>query len=272
MALASHVSADMMSKQVRRPKLSMLMRSLLIIPMLANLLACTSIAREESPAVPKFKSIAIVNKGVSEELKARFGKEHEDPETAVGFLAGASSGAYVGAEGILFCSDPMCALAAVSVGALIGGVSGGLASLDADSQKELSEDQLRILDNLFAQILQQRTINQDIERSLMRRIPTGRLLAIEGADTLLQYRLYDVRFAETSSNKYALTLKTVMLFGWNRDTPQAVSTHRTYEHTSQPLQMEDWVQDDGTTLNQAFDACIEGITDKMLADIQFESR
>jgi hypothetical protein len=34
--------------------------------------------------------------------------------------------------------------------------------------------------------------------------------------------------------------------------------------------MTDWVQDDGETLNLAFDSCIEGLTEKMVADIQFE--
>lgn len=162
-----------------------------------------------------------------------------------------------------------CTVFAVPVGAIIGAISGGLSAIAADSQNDLSKDQLLVLDSLFGQILQQRRINEDIENSLMRRFPAERLRGIPEADTLLQYRLYDVRFAKSSSKKYALTLKTVMLFSWNRHNAQAVSTHRTYEHSSQSLKMEDWVQDDGETLNLAFDSCIEGIAEKMIADIQF---
>jgi len=62
-----------------------------------------------------------------------------------------------------------------------------------------------------------------------------------------------------------------MLIDWNRNSPRTVSTHKTYEQTSHSLQMEDWVQDDGKTLNLAFDACIKGLTEKMVEDIQFDT-
>lgn len=81
-----------------------------------------------------------------------------------------------------------------------------------------------------------------------------------------------MRFFKTSPGKFALALKTVMLFKWNRNGAQAASTHRTYEHISQSLEMKDWVQDDGKTLNLAFDSCIDGLTEKMVADIQFDNR
>lgn len=60
-----------------------------------------------------------------------------------------------------------------------------------------------------------------------------------------------------------------MLIDWNRNSPPKVSAHRTYEHTSHSLPMEDWVQDDGQTLNLAFDACIKGLAEKMGEDIRF---
>lgn len=256
----------------------MIMRYLLIITLLGSLAACTSTARDESPVIPQFESIAIVNMGVSDDLKARFGFVPEDSTTDSGALAGGSAGALAGAGAgaLIGCVGfpYICAMvtaASATYGAMVGAAGGGLAAYAADSQKKLSYEQLLVLDNLFAQTLQHRSINQDIEHSLMQQVPAEKLTAIEGASTLLQYRLYDVRFAMTSSKKYALTLKTVMLFNWNRNSPKTVSTHRTYEHSSQSLAMEDWVQDDGQTLNAAFDDCIEGVTDKMLADIQFES-
>jgi hypothetical protein len=261
-----------MRKQVIVRLLSAVLRSLLIISMLANLNACTNAVRQDSPPIPKFASVAIVNKGTTNELKARFGVAPEDSSTDTGVLAGAGTGAMVAAHSSLACVGFVfiCALGAVPVGALIGAVSGGLADHAIDSQKELSKEQLLVLDDLFAQIVQQRTIHHDIENSLKRHIPVGRLMDISEADTLLQFRLYDVRFSKTSLRKYALTLKTVMLIDWNRNSGQTSSTHRIYEHTSHSLQMEDWVQDHGKTLNLAFDACIEGLTEKMIEDIQFE--
>ena len=261
-----------MRKQVIVRLFSAVLRSLLIISMLANLNACTNSVRQDSPPIPKFDSVAIVNKGITNELKARFGVAPEDLGTDAGVLAGASTGAVVGAHTSLVCLGfvYLCALTLVPFGAVIGAVGGGLADLAVDSQKQLSQKQLLVLDDLFAQITQQRTIHLEIENSLKRHLPPERLMDTSEADTLLQFRLYDVRFSKTSLRKYALTLKTVMLFKWNRNSHQTSSTHKIYEHTSRSLQMEDWVQDDGKTLNLAFDVCIEGLTEKMIEDIQFE--
>jgi hypothetical protein len=261
-----------MSEQVNLRLFSTALRWLLTISMFANLNACTNAQRKDPPSIPKFETVAIVNKGISNELRARFGAAPEDSSTDAGVIAGASTGAAVGAHASLSCMGFVfvCALAAVPAGAIIGALSGGLADYAVDSQKEPSREQLQVLDSLFGQVLQQRSINQDIESSLMRLVPVGRLKNISEAETLLQYRLYDVRFSKTSPRKYALTLKTVMLINWGRGSPQPLSTHRTYEHTSQSLQMDDWIRDDGKTLNLAFDACIEGLTEKMVRDIQFE--
>ena len=123
----------------------------------------------------------------------------------------------------------------------------------------------------FVEISQQRTINLEIEESLMGKVPPERVKDSPDATALLQFRLYDVRFSKTSSRKYALTLKTVMLFKWDRTKRPPSSSSRVYEHTSIALPMEDWVNNGGINLNQAFDTCIEGLTDKMIKDIQFQS-
>ena len=263
-----------MRKQVRVSLLFAVLRMLLIISMIANLSACTKAVHQDSPPIPRFYTVAIVNKGATDELKARFGVAPGDAGSGVetGALAGAGAGAAVGAHVSLVCVGFvfLCAVATVPFGAAIGAISGGLADHAVDTQKELSIEHLTVLDDLFAQIAQQRTIHQEIEKNLKQNIPVERLMDISEADALLQFRLYDVRFSKTSLRKYALTLKTVMLIEWNRNSHQTSSTHRTYEHTSRSLQMEDWVQDRGTTLNLAFDACIEGLTEKMIEDIQFE--
>ena len=261
-----------MRKQVIVRLFSAVLRLLLIISMLPNLNACINAARQDSPPIPKFDSVAVVNKGATDELKTRFGVAPENSGTETGVLAGAGTGAAIGVHTSLACGPYffLCALATVPVGSLVGALGGGLADQTIDSQKELSKEQLLVLDDLFAKIVQQRTIHQEIESSLKRHIPMERLMEISEADTLLQYRLYDVRFSKTSLRKYALTLKTVMLIEWNRNSGQTSSTHKIYEHTSDSLQMEDWVQDHGKTLNLAFDACIEGLTKKMIEDIQFE--
>lgn len=261
-----------MRKPVNVRSYSTVLHSLLIICILVNSNACRHTVHQDSPPIPTFDSVAIVNKGTTDELKARFGVAPKDSGTDEGVLAGASTGAVVGAKASLACLGfvYLCALALVPFGATIGAVGGGLADHVVDSQKDLSKKQLLVLDNLFGQIAQQRTIHLEIENSLKRQIPPERLVDIAEADTLLQFRLYDIRFTPASFGKYALTLKTVMLIKWNRTGRQTSSTHKIYEHTSRSLSMEDWVQDDGKTLNLTFDACIEGLTEKMMMDIQFK--
>ena len=67
-----------MIKQVIVGLFTVTLRSLLIIAMLANVNACTNAVRQDPPSIPKFESVAIVNKGISNELKARFGVAPED--------------------------------------------------------------------------------------------------------------------------------------------------------------------------------------------------
>lgn len=222
MYLTSGASGNRTGNQVISRLFTVGPRSLLTIAMLVNLNACTDSLRQDSPPIPKFKSVAIVNKGVSNELKARFGVAPEDSSTDTGVLAGAGTGAMVAAHASLGCVGfvILCALATVPVGAMLGAVGGGLADHAVDSQKRLSREQLLVLDGLFAQVLQQRTINEEIESSLLLQVPVERNRDVSEADTLLQFRLYDVRFSKTSQRKYPLTLKTVMLIDWNRTDPR----------------------------------------------------
>lgn len=78
-------------------------RSFLIIAMLVNVNACTNAVRRDSPPIPKFESVAIVNKGVTNELKARFGVAPEDSSTDAGVFAGASTGAIAAAQASMGC-------------------------------------------------------------------------------------------------------------------------------------------------------------------------
>jgi hypothetical protein len=257
--------------QVIERHFSAVLRSLLTISILANLYACASSGHKNSLPIPKFESVVIVNKGATEELKARFGTVPEDSRIG----AGAATGAMLAGTGTAMFCGPfflLCAIGTVGF-ATLGAVGGGLAGAAVDAAAQNTQlppnEQLLLLDKQFVDISRQRTLHLDIEDSLKRQIPPDRQKDISQADALLQFRLYDVRFTEASKRKYALTLKTVMLVSWNRDLRQSSSTHRTYEHTSQALPIENWIQDEGKTLNQAFDTCIAGLTEKMTSDIQF---
>ena len=258
-----------MRKQVIARSFSAVLRMFLAISVLVNLNACSHAGRNNPSQIPQFESVAIVNKGVTDELKVRFGVADQD--SSIG--AGAATGAVLAGAGTAVICGPfifLCAISTVTFAAA-GAIGGGLAGAAADSQKTHTPptEQLLLLDNQFVEISQSRTIHQEIEVSLMRKIPPERVKDNSEAAAILQFRLYDVRFSRTSGSKYALTLKSVMLFKWNRDTSQPSSTHRTYGQTSQALPLDNWVEDEGKTLNLAFDSCIAGLTKKMAEDIQF---
>jgi hypothetical protein len=222
--------------------------------------------------MPMFESVAIVSKGATSDLKARFGVAPEDSSTGDGINAGAGAGALAGAGTALACGPFvfLCATATVPIGALVGAVGGGLAGSASDSQKMPPKEQLLVLDELFVEISRQRTIHMEIRDTLEKQIPPDRLADTSVTDALIQLNLSDVRFTRTFSGKYAWTLKSVMVVTWNRNTHRPRHSYKIYEYTSRSLPLDDWVQNDGEILNRALDACVEGMVEQMVGDIRFK--
>jgi len=221
--------------------------------------------------MPVFKSVAIVSKGATSDLRARFGVAPEDIVSADSADFGWGAGALAGA-GLAVACGPfvfLCATATVPIGALVGAVGGGLAGTASDSHKMPPQEQLLVLDKLFADIYQRRTIHMEIRDTLEKQIPPDRLADISVADALIQLNLSDVRFTRTFSGKYAWTLKSVMVVTWNRNTHRPRHSYKIYNYTSDSLPLDDWVQNDGEILNQALDACVEGMVEQMAGDIWF---
>ena len=114
-----------MKTQVIERHFSAVLRSLLTISILANLYACASSGHKNSLPIPKFESVVIVNKGATEELKARFGTLPEDSRIG----AGAATGAMLAGTGTAMFCGPfflLCAIGTVGF-ATLGAVGGGLA-------------------------------------------------------------------------------------------------------------------------------------------------
>ena len=222
--------------------------------------------------MPMFESVAIVSKGATSDLKARFGVPPEDKIFQESAVAGAGAGALAGAGTALACGPFvfLCATATVPIGALVGAVGGGLAGSASDSQKMPPKEQLLVLDELFVEISRQRTIHLEIRDSLEKQIPPDRLADTSVTDALIQLNLSDVRFTRTFSGKYAWTLKSVMVVTWNRNTHRPRHSYKIYQYTSRSLPLDDWVQNDGEILNQALDACVEGMVEQMAGDIRFK--
>jgi hypothetical protein len=222
--------------------------------------------------MPMFESVAIVSKGATSDLKARFGVPPEDKISQESAVAGAGAGAVAGAGWAMACGPYffICAMATVPVGALVGATAGGLAGAASDSHKMPPQEQLLVLDNLFVDIYEQRSIHMEIRDTLEKQIPPDRLADTSVTDALIQLNLSDVRFTRTLTGKYAWTLKSVMVVTWNRNTPRPRHSYKIYDYTSRSLPLDDWVQNDGEILNQALDACVEGMVEQMAGDIRFK--
>jgi hypothetical protein len=73
------------------------------------------------------------------------------------------------------------------------------------------QEQLMVLDNLFVDIYEQRSIHMEMRNTLEQQIPPDRLADTSVTDALIQLNLSDVRFTRTFSGKYAWTLKPIMV-------------------------------------------------------------
>jgi hypothetical protein len=234
--------------------------------------ACTSTAPERSTPMPLFDSVAIVSKGATSDLKARFGIAPEDEIVEESMLAGAGAGMAAGAGWAAVCGPYffICALATVPAGALVGGAAGGLVGAASDAHKTPPDEQLLALDKLFADIYQRHILHMEIRDNLEKQIPPDRLADSSEAGALVQLRLSDVRFTRTFSGKYEWTLKSVMVVTWNRNTGQMRHSYKIYDYASRALSLDEWMKNDGEMLNSALDESVEGMAEQMADDIQFK--
>jgi len=221
--------------------------------------------------MPKFESVVIVSKGPTDELKARFGAALGNSSSVAGAGAGAGAGALAGAGTAMTCGPYVifCFPILMSLGALVGAVGGGLADAGVDTLKKPSQEQLLVLEKLFGDVAEQRTLHLEVRDALVRQIPPNRLADTSLAEGLLQLSFFDIRFTQTSTGKYTLTLKYLMIAQWNRNTRHLSNGRRLYRHTTRALSLKEWVGNDGEILNQSFDDCVDGLVEQMVQDIQF---
>lgn len=247
------------------------LRFLTLILLIYFVSACTYAVNSESPPFPRFDSVHIVSKGATDELKARFGVTPDNSSAGVGAGVGAGAGMAAAAGASLACGPfvLLCALATMPTGALLGAAGGSLAGAAVDTQKRPPEDQLLILDKLFVEISQQRTIHREILEALEQQIPPGRLVDASEAGALLQLNLYDVRFMQDSLDEYSLTLQALLEAQWNRQTRHMRNGKRVYRVSSRSMPLDGWLQDGGKALNLAFDTGIERLVEQMVEDIRF---
>jgi len=235
--------------------------------------ACTQNVPPDKPSLPTFESVAIVSMGPSEELKARFGAVPGNSDSDAGVGIGAGAGALTGAGLSLGCGPfyvMFCAPILSITGALVGAVGGGLADMGVDKLREPSPEQIRALDELFGEIAEQRALDAEIRDALVRQIPPHRLADASLAEALLQISLFDVLFTQTSSGKFTLTLKSLVIAQWNHETRHLNHGRRLYRYTTPELSLKEWLENDGRILNQAFDDCVNGLAEQMAEDIHFD--
>jgi hypothetical protein len=234
--------------------------------------ACAHGISQDTPPLPPFESVTIVSRGPTDELKARFGVTSDNSSVGKGAGAGMGAGALAGI-GLSAACGPfflVCALGAIPTAMMVGGTGGAAVGATVDLTKKPTEEQLLVLDELFLDIAQQRTIHLEIRDALRRQVSPQRQAIGDDADAIIELSLSDVRFMQNSSGDYALKLTAIMRAQWNRNLRQMRNGKRVYQESSRSLPMDDWLQDDGRTLNLAFDGCVEGLVEQMAQDIRFK--
>ena len=243
-----------------------------VIAFLLVSVACTSTPPERSPPIPAIKSVAIISKGPTRELQARFGVAPENRVAGKAAAVGTGAGALAGLGWAAVCGPYFffCALAVAPTTALAGGAAGGLAGTASDIHKTPPDEQMFALDRQFREIYQQRTLHMDIRDSLENQLPADRLAEPATADALVELNLSDIRFTRTFSNKYQWTLKSVMVVTWNRDRDQPRHSYKIYDFASSALPLDDWLENDGEMLNRGLDESVAGLTRQMATDLRIK--
>ena len=244
---------------------------LLIISFLSLPGGCFYNVHEDTPPLPRVQSIAVISNGPTEELQARFGVTPDNSSAGVAVGTGMGAGAAAGA-GVAFACGPfvlLCALLTVPTGALVGAAGGGAVGAAVDASKKPPEEQLIELDGVFVEISQERTIHLEVRDALKHQIPPEKLASISESDALLELSLSDAYFKQDSADYYSLTLRSVVKIEWNRGKRQVRRGKRLYHYTTRKLLLEEWLENDGKLLNDAFDECVEGIVEQIAEDIRF---
>ena len=219
------------------------------------------------PALPEFESMAVISKGPSDDLKARFSRESTKSGAAVGAGAGATAGA-----GAAMACGPwylLCAMGTIPAGAIVGAVGGAGVGAVMDSNRKPTEEELDQLEASFEDISRERTLHKEIETKVVRQIPKKLKAKPADAEALVELVLADVRFAHINDGAFALELEIAVTAQWNRGTKSPRTSKRFYNCRSNAEYIEYWADEDGSRLNTALDDCVQSLADDFGDDLRF---
>jgi hypothetical protein len=117
------------------------LRNVPLISLIVVFSACTYAVQPDVRPLPPVESVAVVSKGPTDELKARFGVTEDNSSVGKGAAAGMGVGA-AAAIGVSAACGPfflICALGSLPAGMLVGGVGGAGVGATVDTQKKPTE-------------------------------------------------------------------------------------------------------------------------------------
>jgi len=175
---------------------------------------------------------------------------------ATGAAAGAFGGLTASFLGSLVCGPyfPVCfaatAPATIGATALVGGVMGMSGISDEDAAKIIPQ-----LEALQAN----RNINQEIATALGEALPVSSLVPPGVADARISLHLKSLRLVKGFGQNIVFSLTVVTSYEWSLNKPGPQHASRTFTCDTSLRPIDEWVNDDGATIEQELNHCIKDI-------------
>ena len=206
---------------------------------------------EPKLAIPASATVAVISKGVDQDLKARFNRDSTDSGTKTGAVTGSAAGfAAAGFCGPFFF---LCALGTVPAGMIVGAAGGAAAGAVEDVQKKPGQEDLERLEALLASVAERRTLHEEVRAATAVKVPADRRAPGKDADALLEVSIGDIRFQQRDDGKYRWMLRVNLTAQWNRNRGRVRAGTLHYRVYSETLPLEEWMNDGGSAIEGALD-------------------
>lgn len=176
--------------------------------------------------------------------------------TATSAAVGALGGLTASFFGSLICGPyfPVCfaATAPATIGAtmLVGGAMGMSGISDEDTAKIIP-----YLETLQAS----HNMNQELATALAKQFPLSMLAPPGVADARISLDVNSLRLMKVFGQKPIFSLTVVTQYEWSLNKPNPQHSSRTFMCDTRLQPIDEWVSDDGATIEQELNYCIEDL-------------
>lgn len=197
-------------------------------------------------SIPRDSTIAVISKGVDDDLKVRFNRDSTKRGARMGANTGAGAG-FVAAQGcgpFVF----LCALLTIPTGAVIGAATGAATGALNDADKKPSGENLDKLEAIVDKLSSRRTLHEELRAAIAARVPRARRAPGKEAQALIEISIGNVRLLKTGDTHYEWAMLVNVAAQWNRNSRNPRGDKGQILVSGDGMTLEQWIVDDGRAI------------------------